>query len=151
MQSQRLLSETAKIEVMLYARFYRRLKSPPHRMRRRFGAATSVAESISEFIRLTIALKRRSPSTWSRDFSRGFNTKVHTGLPSPCIIKVHLPRAATLVAGSALESIKLAIEMESESPSAICTGLKPSTSLGFGLYLSMAKFRPCSIQGSNGD
>ena len=96
MQSQRLLSETAKIEVMLYARFYRRLKSPPHRMRRRFGAATSVADL-------------------------------------------------------ALESIKLAIEMESRSPSTISTGLKPSTSLGFGLYLSMAKFRPCSIQGSNGD
>ena len=32
--------------------------------------------------------------------------------------------AATLVAGSALESIKLAIEMESESPSTICAGLK---------------------------
>ena len=68
-----------------------------------------------------------------------FNTKVHTSLPSPWIIKVHLLGAATSVADLvALEPIKLAIEMESESPSTICAGLKPSTSLGFGFHLAMA-------------
>ena len=59
--------------------------------------------------------------------------------------------AATLVAELALESIELAIEMESESPSTICAGLKLPTSLDFGLHLSIANFRPCSMQGSNGD
>ena len=65
--------------------------------------------------------------------------------------KVHLFGAATLVAGSALESIELAIEMESESPSTICAGLKLPTSLGFGLHLAMAKFEPCSMQDFTGD
>jgi len=81
-----------------------------------------------------------------------FNTKVHTSLPSPWIIKVHLLGAATLVADLvALESIKLAIEMESENPSTICIGLKLPVPLGFGLHLAMAKFRPCSMQGFIGD
>ena len=103
-----------------------------------FGAATSVAKSILKSIeadhrhgkqksiylelrlqsrvqhkssyRLTIAMDYKSPSTWGCDFSRG-------------IVSV---------------SIKLAIEMESESPSTICAGLKPSTSLGFGFHLAMA-------------
>jgi hypothetical protein len=61
--------------------------------------------------------------------------------------------AATLVAGSALESIKLAIEMESESPSTIYiyAGLKLLPPLSFGLHLAMAKFRPCSMQDFTGD
>ena len=70
--------------------------------------------------------------------------------------------AATSVAELASKSIKLAIEMESESPSfeeqglqsrnnTICAGLKPPTPLGFGLHPAMAKFRLCSMQGSSGD
>ena len=96
-------------------------------------------------------MESKSPSTWGCDFSRGFNTKVHTGLPSPWIIKVHLFGAATLVADLASESIELAIEMKSKSPSTICTGLKPPTPLSFGLHLAMAKFRPCSMQDFTGD
>ena len=49
------------------------------------------------------------------------------------------------------ESIKFAIEMESESPSTICAGLKLLPPLGFGLHLAMVKFGPYSMQGSIGD
>ena len=65
----------------------------------------------------------KSPSTWGCDFSRGI----------------------------VLESIKLAIEMESESPSTICAGLKPPTPLGFGLNPAMAKFSRCTMQDFTGD
>jgi hypothetical protein len=47
--------------------------------------------------------------------------------------------------------MKFAIEMESESLSTICAGLKLPVPLGYGLHLAMAKFEPCSMQGSNGD
>ena len=39
-----------------------RLKSPPHRMHRRFGAATLVADSASESIELAIEMESESPS-----------------------------------------------------------------------------------------
>jgi len=59
--------------------------------------------------------------------------------------------AATLVAELALESIELAIEMESESPSTICAGLKLPVPLGYGLHPAMAKFEPCSMQDFTGE
>jgi hypothetical protein len=65
----------------------------------------------------------KSPSTWGRDFSRGIVS----------------------------ESIELTIEMESKSPSTICTGLKLLPPLSFGLHLAMAKFRLFSMQDFTGD
>ena len=66
----------------------------------------------------------KSPSTWGRDFSRGINIDDHRGWLSPWKVEVHLLGAATSVAELALESIELAIEMESESLSTIYAGLK---------------------------
>ena len=85
------------------------------------------------------------------DFSRGFNTKVLAGSPSHRKVEVHLLGAATLVADLASESIELAIEMESESPSTIYAGLKLLTPWVFGLHLAMAKITPCSMQDFTGD